>query len=110
MKRMTIAITLLLFGLALGMPARAQETGEMVTRGRSVFFAQGCYGCHTLGAAGTPIAPDLSRIGAKYSRSWLEGWLRDPAAQRPTAHMPKLELSDNEVKALAAFLASLTGP
>ena len=85
MERLTIAITLLLFGLAVSMPVRGQETGKMVARGRSVFFEQGCYGCHTLGAVGTPIAPDLSRVGAKYSRSWLEGWLRDPATQKPTA-------------------------
>jgi cytochrome c553 len=34
-------------------------------------------------------------------------WLRDPAQQRPSAHMPALELSDQDIRALAAYLASL---
>jgi cbb3-type cytochrome oxidase cytochrome c subunit len=60
-----------------------------------------------VGKMGTPIGPDLSRIGSKYSRAYIERWLRDPAAQRPNAHMPALELTEDQVKALAAFLASL---
>ena len=108
MKRMTIALVLMLVGFALGSTAQGQSNDEMMTRGKSTFFAQGCYGCHTLGAAGTPIN-DLSRIGVKYSRSQLESWLRDPAAYKVGAHMPKLDLSDNEIKGLAAFLSSLKG-
>ncbi len=80
---------------------------ERVDEGRRVFVEQGCHGCHTVGKLGTPIAPDLSHIGARYSGPALERWLRDPAMQRPTAHMPKLELSESQVLALAAFLASL---
>jgi mono/diheme cytochrome c family protein len=91
-------------------PALAQQTREsLVARGRAVFQAQGCYGCHTVGKTGTPIATDLSRMGARYTEGQLARWLSDPSAQRPTAHMPKLELSDAEVQALAAFLASLRG-
>lgn len=56
---------------------------------------------------GTPIGPDLSHIGAKHDRSYLIGWLRDPSSQKPTAHMPKLTLTDAEVQALVAYLASL---
>jgi cytochrome c1 len=56
---------------------------------------------------GTPIGPDLSRIGAKRDQTYLTRWLRDPSAQRPGAHMPKLQLTEAEVRALAAYLASL---
>lgn len=86
--------------------AQAQDS-SLVARGRSVFQDQGCYGCHTVGATGTPIAPDLSRIGAKHDEAYLAGWLRDPSLQRPSAHMPKLQLTDPEVQALAAYLGSL---
>jgi hypothetical protein len=37
--------------------------------GRRLFTEHGCYGCHTVLGTGTPIAPDLSRIGHKYSES-----------------------------------------
>lgn len=39
--------------------------------------------------------------------AYLVRWLSDPAAQRPNAHMPKLELDPAQVEALAAFLSTL---
>jgi cbb3-type cytochrome oxidase cytochrome c subunit len=66
-----------------------------------VFRDQGCYGCHTAEGMGTPIGPDLSRIGAKHNETYLTRWLRDPSMQRPSAHMPKLQLTETEVQALA---------
>jgi cytochrome c oxidase subunit 2 len=88
----------------LAISASAQESVE---QGRKYFMDSGCYGCHTVGKMGTPIGPNLSSVGAKYSRSYLERWLRDPSAQRPSAHMPTLELSEQQVQNLAAFLSSL---
>jgi cytochrome c551/c552 len=46
---------------------QAQDGAALVARGQTIFRDQGCYGCHRVGAMGTPIAPDLSRIGAKPS-------------------------------------------
>jgi mono/diheme cytochrome c family protein len=87
-------------------PAAAQESKPLlVARGARTFQAQGCYGCHMIGKAGTPIGPDLSRVGFKYDEGYLRRWLADPQEQRPTAHMPKLELTPQEIEALAAFLA-----
>jgi mono/diheme cytochrome c family protein len=87
--------------------ASAQTAPDSVEPGRTVFFNQGCYGCHRLGVAGTPIAHDLAHVGSKYSQAQLERWLRDPASQKPTAHMPRLALSEEEIRALARYLASL---
>ncbi len=89
--------------------AAAAEEGRdaLIERGRTIYADQGCHGCHTMGAAGTPIASDLSHIGAKYSERDLGDWLRDPSMQKPTAHMPKIELTAADVEALAAYLASL---
>jgi len=92
--------------LLVGACASAQESSQQAARGREVFREQGCYGCHTIGKIGTPIASDLSRIGARHDEASLAAWLRNPALQRPTAHMPKLQLSETEVRALAAYLAS----
>jgi cytochrome c oxidase subunit 2 len=87
--------------------AHTRETSAPVAEGRRVFQDQGCYGCHTVGQTGTPIRPDLSHIGARHNRSYLNGWLRDPSSQKPTAHMPKLTLTDAEVQALAGYLGAL---
>jgi len=80
---------------------------DATPRGERVYAAQGCYGCHQVGKAGTAIGPNLSGVGAKYSASYLRQWLRDPQSVRPAAHMPRLELTAEDVESLAAYLSSL---
>ena len=105
-KTLGIVIGLILAVTAsLAWMAQAQDRA-LVAAGTRLFTEQGCYGCHRIGAFGTPIGPDLSRVGAKYSEPDLIRWLSDPASQKPNAHMPKLELTAAEVTALAAFLAT----
>lgn len=96
----------LLLMLLLAAGAEAQDSA-LVARGQSVFKDQGCYGCHTVGKTGTPIATDLSRIGTRHDQAYLGAWLRDPAQQKPRQHMPKLKLTEAEVQALTAYLGSL---
>jgi mono/diheme cytochrome c family protein len=93
--------------VAVGLLVASSSAQGPVDQGQRYFMDTGCYGCHTVGKMGTPIGPDLSRVGSKYSRAYLERWLRDPSAQRPSAHMPALELTEEQVKAMAAFLSSL---
>jgi mono/diheme cytochrome c family protein len=85
----------------------AQDREALVARGRQIFADKGCYGCHTVGVAGTPIGPDLRTVGTRYGEATVARWLREPAAQEPTRHMPKLDLTEAEAGALAAYLASL---
>ena len=85
----------------------AQERSPSAARGAQLFTEQGCYGCHLVGKFGTPIGPDLSHLGAQYAPSYFRQWLHDPESVKPTAHMPKLELTVEEIEALAAYLASL---
>ena len=99
-------LALALGWLALASSASAQGP-DALQQGRQVFFNQGCYGCHRIGVAGTPIAHDLSHVGRKYSAADLARWLRDPASQKPNAHMPRLALTEVEIRAVAAYLASL---
>ena len=104
---MIVRSVLLVAVVLMASCVQAQDGGALVARGQIVFRDQGCYGCHTVGVAGTPIAPDLSRIGAKRDQAYLARWLRDPSLQRPTAHMPKIQLTESEVEALASYLGSL---
>ncbi len=106
-----LAAALALLAMAGGAWAQARQRtlaapDPLATKGEQVFRDQGCYGCHTVGAFGTPIGPDLSHVGARYSRGELVRWLRDPQAQRP-AHMPRLDLTEDEIQAVARFLAAL---
>jgi cytochrome c2 len=100
-------VVLLVSVVLIASCAQAQDGRALVDQGRMVFRDQGCYGCHTAEKMGTPIGPDLSRIGAKRDQTDLTRWLRDPSTHRPGAHMPKLQLTEPEVQALAAYLGSL---
>jgi cytochrome c553 len=102
---MTAAVAVVI--LLLAGCAAAGDRERLTRQGETVFVAQGCYGCHTVGKTGTPIAADLTRVGTKYSEAYLRQWLADPARQRPTAHMPRIALSDTEIQALASYLGSL---
>ena len=100
----------LMIGLSIlfwAAPALAQDRSTLIAEGQQLFFKQGCYGCHMVGKVGTPIGPELSHVGSDYSLSYLTGWLRDPASQKRTAHMPKIDLTEQEIQALAAYLSSL---
>lgn len=99
--------TVLVASLGTWSAGVAQEAGATAAQGKRLFTEQGCYGCHTVEKYGTPIAADLSHVGAKHDRGYLVRWLRDPSSQKPTAHMPKIALTEGEAQALAAYLASL---
>lgn len=108
MKRVMVVMALVIaLGAFRAWAARGDEHAALVTRGQALFRSEGCYGCHMVGKFGTPIGPDLSHVGVKYPEQYIARWLEDPQAQRPTAHMPKLELSRDQVEALAAYMASL---
>ena len=105
--RSRIFVSALMLALAPAVLVTRPASAAESTPGEKVFYDQGCHGCHTVGKAGTPIGPDLSRIGAKRSRAYLVGWLKDPAAQAPRAHMPRIRLSAVEIERLATYLSSL---
>lgn len=96
-------------GAVMGMfvTAALGQDLALVAEGKRLFTDRGCYGCHTMGASGTPIAPDLSRVGSKHTEGDLIAWLLDPKEQKPGAHMPMLELTSGEARALAAYLSLL---
>ena len=110
MKCPRLAIAVVAATLAMSVVALQQRAvaEDRIEQGRRLFMQQGCYGCHTVERLGTPIGPDLSHLGARYAPIVIENWLRDPASQKPSAHMPRLELTEPQIKAIAAFLASLT--
>lgn len=99
-------------------PARTEPTGELEARGRAVFVASSCAGCHTVrgtGANGT-FGPDLTDFGSRRSfgallqrttPSGLRTWVTDAPSLKPGALMPPIELSDAEADAVVAYLLSL---
>jgi len=85
-----------------------------IERGEALFLAKGCITCHThadvhsqykviSGISGPDgSAPDLSHYST--SPEFLRMWLADPRKVKPNTSMPNLELTDEEIQALIAFL------
>jgi cytochrome c2 len=50
------------------------------------------------------IGPNLKDVRLKLRKEWIPVWLKDPPAFRPGTKMPKFRLTDEEVRALSAFI------
>jgi mono/diheme cytochrome c family protein len=73
-------------------------------------FQRNCSRCHSLGG-GRSRGPDLSRIGSnpEHNADWIAQYIRNPTSKNPNSRMPPFEdkLKDEDVRALAEYLASL---
>jgi len=113
------SVALLLIGLlatggvyaAFTTSATAQGSARveaLVEEGQKLFDAN-CASCHGLGAVGTENAPTLIGVGAA-SVDFQVGTGRMPmAASGPQAEVKPVQFTDEQVKALAAYVATL-GP
>jgi protein SCO1/2 len=124
-----VALTALAVLALAKTPAQAQEmkaSGSFgsdeaaVKKGRSLFQARGCFGCHTVGK-GKLAGPDLAGVTERREADWLRKWLKtpdellgsDPIAQAMLKEynnmkMPNLKLKDEEVEALLHYMAAET--
>ena len=98
--------------------ARRRHPGADAERGRWIYRALGCAGCHQGVDNALPVAgPDLSREGAAAAPGWLAEYLADPTPIRGPAHpsapgarMPDFRLTAEEARALSAWLADQGRP
>lgn len=113
----TMLATALLGLLALGYtilpaPANASSMAQSAIaetqQGEALFVQKGCIQCHR--HDGVTMAENrfffsgVDLTDYKASPDFLRLWLTDPTAVRPTAKMPNLELSTDEIETLITFL------
>jgi cytochrome c oxidase subunit II len=90
-----------------------------------VYTAHTCYVCHNIsglvpvqyrGSSSVLVAPDLTHFASRMTLGAgrlantpanVAQWLRNPDAVKPGVHMPNLQLTRSEIKALTAFLETL---
>lgn len=111
-----LALGVLILSLAaIPMLASAQEPPPGETT-----FTTYCVACHTVGG-GDLVGPDLAGVTTRRDKDWLTRWIKAPdkvlAEGDPTATqlyeqynkipMPNFGLSDTDVAALIAYLASM---
>jgi mono/diheme cytochrome c family protein len=81
-----------------------------VNRGRKLFYAMNCYGCHKIdGMSEGTLGPDLTEAGKKFKVDYLWESIVEPRANLATSFMPKFNLGEADVKALVIFLKSRRG-
>jgi mono/diheme cytochrome c family protein len=103
------------FALALQHPEvnpasaeRSEFTAQMAALGKELYEVKyQCQACHTVGATGGYVGPSLSEAGNWLTPVWIEAWLRNPQALVPGTIEPHRTFTDNEVKALTAYLLTL---
>jgi cytochrome c2 len=84
----------------------APEIMPLVEQGEALFVAKGCVMCHlnerSIALKAPHIGPDLTSYQG--SPEFLYSWLADPSAMKKATQMPDLQLHDEEIEALIAFL------
>ena len=81
-----------------------------IAKGRQLFFANNCYGCHKVeGISDGTLGPNLSEAGKKFKIDYLWESIVEPRANAANSFMPKFNLKPDEVKALVIFLKSRKG-
>lgn len=83
------------------------EKDPLVYQGRRLYMDLKCGYCHAIHGRGGRVGPDLSNAGKDGSSEWLTRHFRDPQALIPGSKMPKLNLLDDEIQALVAYVKSL---
>ncbi len=80
---------------------------EMIEAGKKKYQFFNCQSCHKIDKQGGDMGPDLTRIGAQREVAWIESFLTSPQAVKPGTMQPFLPMTVDEIKAIAAYLASL---
>ena len=85
-----------------------QFTPAMVSLGRQLYEVKyQCQSCHTIGGTGGYVGPNLNNAGNWLTPAWIEAWLRNPQALQPSAIDPRRNFTEEEIRALTAYLMTL---
>jgi cytochrome c oxidase subunit 2 len=96
----------------------AEPAAADAADGRDVFLSEACAGCHTIRgteADGT-LGPDLTHVASRETLAgltipntpdFLAAWIAEPQHYKPGNLMPSLDLDNDELEALVAYLETL---
>ena len=85
-----------------------QFTPAMAALGKELYEVKyQCQACHTIGASGGYVGPNLNNAGGWLTPAWIEAWLKNPQALVPDTIEPHRNFTDQEIKGLTAYLMTL---
>jgi cytochrome c oxidase subunit 2 len=97
---------------------RPADVDESVAAGRRIFQGTSCVNCHTIAgtAANGRFGPDLTHVMSRDTIASgvapntgenLRRWIRKPDDIKPGSRMPAMNLTERELDAVTAYMASL---
>jgi cytochrome c oxidase subunit II len=97
---------------------QSAHASPAVAAGRQIFETTACINCHAISGtvANGRFGPDLTHLmsrdtiasgAASNTRENLKLWIRNPETIKPGSLMPAMNLSDNDLEAVTAYLESL---
>ncbi len=90
------------------MPLSGYSQGE-IELGKQLFYGKySCQGCHIVDTKTDKgyIGPSLTHVGSRLTAAWIYQWMKNPQALRPGTIEPNRGMSDEDARALTAFLIS----
>jgi len=94
-----------------GIPGSGYAPAE-IEQGRQLFYSKyACQSCHIVDAKKDKgyIGPTLTQVGSRLTAAWIYHWLKNPQALRQGTAEPNRNMSDEDAKALTAFLMMQKG-
>jgi len=99
-----VALTVDTFGKIPEQTRAAAITPE-VERGKELWEASNCMGCHTLFGEGAYYAPELTKVYERRGPDFIRAMLRDPEAMYPgQRRMQNYHFDERAIEDLLAFL------
>jgi mono/diheme cytochrome c family protein len=93
------------------MPLTGYSAAE-VEQGKQLFYSKyACQSCHIVDSKADKgyIGPTLSQVGSRLNAAWIYAWLKNPQALRQDTAQPDFNMSDEDARALTAFLETQKG-
>ncbi len=81
-----------------------------VEQGRQLFYSKyACQSCHIVDTKTDKgyIGPTLTQVGSRLTPAWIYNWLKNPQTLRPGTIEPNRNMSDEDARALTAYLTTL---
>ncbi|HEV2113106.1 MAG TPA: c-type cytochrome [Terriglobales bacterium] len=83
---------------------------DLVAKGKQLYYSKyGCQSCHIVDYKTDKgyIGPPLTQVGLRLTPAWIYAWLKAPQSLIPGAMEPDQHMSDEDARALTAYLTSL---
>jgi cytochrome c1 len=90
------------------MPLGGYSQGQ-IELGRQLYYGKySCQACHIMDTKTDKgyIGPTLTHVGSRLTAAWIYQWMKNPQMLRPGSAEPNRGMSDEEARALTAFLIS----